>query len=315
MHKYDRRNTYQYKLRECKLDELKNLRALLIGDHRDAFKKACGNLLGFLLTKEDTIMILTFAQFYDPTLNRFTFQDFLLAPTLEEFAHTLCIPVRDQVPYMSTYDFPESDVIAQAIHLKRGVVESNLRTKGNIIGFPSKFLIEKATLFANNGSWDVFYAILSLLIYGLWILTHFPRKGPFAENVGALEWSQRLMSLNGDDIVWYNHDYDGVEPIFSCGDFRNVPLIGSKGGLINYNHVLSVCQLGYSLKEKPEDKQFEEFLIAKGIDNSEMLKIHRAWRKIHRIRGKELDKHNCIEFGPYTEYVRARVKTMKLPYP
>lgn len=29
------------------------------------------------------------------------------------------------------------------------------------------FLIEKATIFADSGSWDAFYAIFSLLIYGL----------------------------------------------------------------------------------------------------------------------------------------------------
>lgn len=51
MEKSDRKNTYQYKLKESKLDELKKLGALLIGDHKDAFKKAYGNLLGVLLTK------------------------------------------------------------------------------------------------------------------------------------------------------------------------------------------------------------------------------------------------------------------------
>lgn len=59
------------------------------------------------------------------------------------------------------------------------------------------------------------------------------------------------MSLDVDDIVRYYHDYDGVEPIYSCGDFQNVPLDSFIGGVINYNLVLSLCQLGYPLKEKP----------------------------------------------------------------
>lgn len=74
------------------------------------------------------------------------------------------------------------------------------------------------------------------------------------------------MSLDAEDVIWYNCDYIGVEPIFCCGDIQNVPLISTKGGLINYNPVLSLCQLGYPLKEKPEDWQLEELLLAEGYD-------------------------------------------------
>lgn len=114
-----RRNTYKYKLRESKFDEINNLGSLLIGEQRYVFKKAYGNLLGVLLTKVDPGLILSFAQFYDPMLHCFMFQDFLLAPILEEFSHIICIPVRDHVPYMSTDGFPEVVVIAQALHLRK----------------------------------------------------------------------------------------------------------------------------------------------------------------------------------------------------
>lgn len=58
-------------------------------------------------------------------------------------------------------------MIAQAFHLKKDVIESNLRVKGNIRGFPLKFHFEKAILFANSESWDSFYLVFVLLIYGL----------------------------------------------------------------------------------------------------------------------------------------------------
>lgn len=122
--------------------------------------------------------------------------------------------------------------------------------------------------------------------------------------------------MNSKDIVWYNLDYDGVDPIFSCSDFQNVPLIGAKGGLINYSNVLSLRQMGYLLKDKPEDQLFEEFLIAEWVDDSEMLKrIHCVWGKIYRIGKKKLDKQNCIALKPYTYWVRSSVKTIKLSYP
>lgn len=199
--------------------------------------------------------------------------------------------------------------MAQDLHLEKNLVESNLRTKGNARGFTSKFLFEKATLFASSGSWDAFSTVFALLIYGLvlfpniegfiekttvtifisrnpvptllddvffsfhrrnqkrggminycitllckWILSHLPRRGPFADNVGALKWSQRLMSLDAKDVVWYCRDYDRVELIYSCGDFQNVPLISSRGRVINYNLVLSLRQLGYQLKKEPKAK-------------------------------------------------------------
>ena len=178
--------------------------------------------------------------------------------------------------------------------MKKDLIDSSFWVKGNTKGFPSKFLFEKATVFANSGSWDAFYARFILLIYGLvlflrvdgfidrvsitifisqnpvptlladvffsfhwrnmkggtinccilllhtWIITHLPKRGEFANNVGDLKWSQRLMSLDAEDVTWYNHAYIMVEIIFRCGEFPNVMLINTKGRLINYNLVLSL---------------------------------------------------------------------------
>lgn len=120
-----------------------------------------------LSTKEDSGLMFTFTQFYDLTLHYFTFQDFLLAPTLEESAHLLQLPVKDQAPYMIEDNFPNSADIAQALCMKKDLIESTLRIKGNTHSLPSKFLFENATVFANSGSWDTFYANFALLIYRL----------------------------------------------------------------------------------------------------------------------------------------------------
>ncbi|XP_050909868.1 uncharacterized protein LOC127123709 [Lathyrus oleraceus] len=175
MEKYSRRNTYEYKIRESGFDELQKLGFMLIGEQNDVFKRAYGNLSGVLTTKIDSGLILTFAQFYDPTLHCFMFQYFLLAPTLEEFAHIVCIPVRDQIPYMGVVGFPKVTLVAQALHLEKNLVKSNLRTKGNVKGFTSKFLFKKATLFDSSGSWDAFFVVFSLLIYGLVLFPNIER--------------------------------------------------------------------------------------------------------------------------------------------
>ena len=62
------------------------------------------------------------------------------------------------------------------------------------------------------------------------------------------------MSLTNDDITWYNSKFDGLEIIDSCGEFSNVPLIGTQGG-INYNPALARRQLGFPLRDKPNNTQ------------------------------------------------------------
>ncbi|KEH33891.1 hypothetical protein MTR_3g053450 [Medicago truncatula] len=57
-------------------------------------------------------------------------------------------------------------------------------------------------------------------------------------------------------IRWYPRQLDLKEIVNSCGEFPNVPLIGSKAR-INYNPILALRQLGRPLWEKPEMKSLE----------------------------------------------------------
>lgn len=64
------------------------------------------------------------------------------------------------------------------------------------------------------------------------------------------------MSLTNDDITWYSSVYDDVKIIDSCWEFSNVPLLGTQGG-INYNPALARRQLGFSMKDKPNNTLLE----------------------------------------------------------
>ncbi|KAI5401013.1 hypothetical protein KIW84_065740 [Lathyrus oleraceus] len=116
-----------------------------------------------------------------------------------------------------------------------------------------------------------------------WFISHLPQTVSFKENKGCLRWSTRLMSLTNDDISWYNRVYDGVQIIDSCGEFSNVPLLGTCGG-INYNPVLARRQNGPRLA------------------------------KIHRKGRKELGPKNCVAMEPYTTWVRKRAFEYLMPY-
>lgn len=88
------------------------------------------------------------------------------------------------------------------------------------------------------------------------------------------------------------------------------------GGLINYNLVLSLRQLGYPLKEKPEDHLLEELLLAEGVENPELMKkVRRSWGKIQRVGKKELGKQLCTVTTSYADWVKSRAKMIKLSYP
>lgn len=76
------------------------------------------------------------------------------------------------------------------------------------------------------------------LLY-IWYISYLPNKGSFIKNKGNLKWSQRIMSLTANDILWYSRAYGDVKIILNYGGFPNVLLIGTKGG-INYNLILAL---------------------------------------------------------------------------
>lgn len=101
------------------------------------------------------------------------------------------------------------------------------------------------------------------------------------------------MSLTVDDITWYSREYDGIEIIFRCGRFPNVPLIGTRW-CINYNRVLALRQLGYHMKYKPKKEAIEGFLLGEGAKDFEMVKrIGKVWNKIHRKGSRNWEEKCC----------------------
>ncbi|XP_050915720.1 uncharacterized protein LOC127130798 [Lathyrus oleraceus] len=174
----ERKNIHNYKFVEPQLDVLRGLGARLNKGHKDDFKTSYGNLLGILNTGVNITDVHTLVQFYDPPLRCFTFQDYKLAPTLEEYSHILGIRIKNQVPYVCTKELPKYQDLAKALHIGKKEVELNLKPKGGIYGFTSKFLVDKAIAFSEDGSWEAFNTNLALLIYGIVL---FPNTEEFVD--------------------------------------------------------------------------------------------------------------------------------------
>lgn len=99
------------------------------------------------------------------------------------------VEIKDQVPFINTKELPKFHLIAEALHLEKKEVEANLKLKGGIHGFILKFLRDKATTFANAGSWCTFNIVFALLIYKILL---FPKIKDFVD----LDFIRIFMSRN-----------------------------------------------------------------------------------------------------------------------
>jgi hypothetical protein len=115
--------------------------------------------------------LTTLAQFYDSPIRCFTFKDFQLAPTLEDFAKILGYNLEDRRPYLGLGENPAMEEIAKALYLPVKEVSSwlEIKNKNNAKGFPRQVLELEAkaqTLLAKKDL-GAFNAVLALLMYGL----------------------------------------------------------------------------------------------------------------------------------------------------
>ncbi|XP_050877073.1 uncharacterized protein LOC127080824 [Lathyrus oleraceus] len=300
-------------------------------DFRDPF----GRLLYVLSTDVEDGLLCTLVQFYNPVYRCFTFPDHQLLPIMEEYVYLLGIPVSYRVPFCGLEGILESQVIARAIHLKKSDVDANLTVKGSIRGLTSKFLIEKAFfllmifLVGNHVPTLLGDTYLSIhyrtskgngtivccapLLYK-WFISHLSQSLIFKENKGCLKWSQRLVSLTNDNITWYSFVYDNVEIIGSCGEFSNVPLLGTQGGT-NYSLTLARGQVGLAMRDKPNNTLLEGLFFQEGKYTQELkARMVNAWHNIHRKGKSELGLKNNVALEPYTSWVKKRATELNMPY-
>ncbi|KAI5437529.1 hypothetical protein KIW84_023591 [Lathyrus oleraceus] len=329
-----RRNTEKYSFRCPDLKELRKLASFVL-DTLD-FKHRNGKLLSIMSADVVEGLLSVLVQFYDPLYRCFTFPDFLLVPTVEEYSHLLGILVLVEYLLMDWRRFTDLEA-------------TDFAQDGSMNAFQAIFvlLIYGLALFPNIDSFvDVnairiflignhvptslgdMYFSLNLrnskgggtivccipLMYKSFIL-HFPQTPTFVENKQCLWWSQRLMSLTNDDIVWYDSSLGSMEIIDSCGEFSNVSLIGTQGG-INYNPALARRQLGFPLRDKPNNTLLEGLFYQEGKDTQHLKqKIVHAWHNVHRKGRSELGPYNCVALEAYTLWVKKRALELKIPYP
>jgi hypothetical protein len=125
-----KRNTKNYSFKEWDLSKLRELGSLVTSP--EDFHKNYGRLLGLLNVKVEKGCLETLIQFYDPLYHCFTFPDYQLVPTLEEYSYLVGLPILNQTPFSGLEPTPKPLHIANALHLSASLVKANLTTKKKI---------------------------------------------------------------------------------------------------------------------------------------------------------------------------------------
>ena len=173
-----RRSTKKFNFISPNLGELKKL-VSQIADPA-GFLSRYGRISSLLSAKMEGGLLSTLIQFYDPVYHCFTFPDYQLMPTLEEYSQILSIPIADSVPFSGSEEMPSPGFLAKTLQLKESDIKGNLTTKGGLKGFTSKFLLAKANHFLKLGFQIVFESYFALLIYGLLL---FPNIEGFVDSI------------------------------------------------------------------------------------------------------------------------------------
>lgn len=109
-----------------------------------------GKILDLLNVPVQKEAMTTSAQFFDPTLKCFQFQDFQLAPILEDFGKILEIYKPMKSPFKIIVYHHIVDEMAYHLSIHEADLQPNFRVYGDFKGFLMEYLEKKVDDFATS---------------------------------------------------------------------------------------------------------------------------------------------------------------------
>ncbi|AES70998.2 hypothetical protein MTR_3g067340 [Medicago truncatula] len=312
----ERRNTRKFTFKKLDLMNLRDL-AVKVASPED-FHDRHGRLLGILWTNVEKGCLETLVQFYDPAYHCFTFPDYQLAPTLEEYSYLVGLPVLDEVPFTGLEPIPKAATIADALHLETSLIKTKLTIKGNLPSLPAKFLYQQASDFAEVNNVNAFYSILALLIYGLVLFPNvdnyvdihaiqiFLTKEPCPHIVsrGAILSCAPLLYKWFTSHLPQTHSFQ-ANPRNLSWSKRIMSLTPSDiawyHATHNFRNIIVSCG---------EYSNVPLLGMQGGISYNPIL----AWRAIRRLSRSQLAKRSDFSQGSHTQWVINRASSLVLPY-
>ena len=95
--------------------------------------------------------IASLIQYYDQPLRCFTFGDFQLVPTVEEFEGILGCPLGGRKPYFFSGLYLSMARIAKVVKISMQELEHVKQNRNKVVGIPRKHLEDKAKALADQG--------------------------------------------------------------------------------------------------------------------------------------------------------------------
>ncbi|KAH1225067.1 hypothetical protein GmHk_11G032048 [Glycine max] len=158
---------YQVKVKGLDITSIKELGRLMEPLQMQAFRKTYGKILDLTIAEVSIEAIASLTQYYDQPLRCFTFRDFQLVPTIEEFEEILGCPLGGRKPYLFSGCLPSLSRIATVVKDSARGLDRVKQTRNGIAGLPRKYLEDKARDMASQGDWVPFMDVLALLIFGV----------------------------------------------------------------------------------------------------------------------------------------------------
>ena len=169
-----KRKTCTYSFYRESLTSLEELGNLVTDRNQKVFDDQYGDILALLKMVVDPVPLQTLLQFYDPELRCFTFQDYQLAPTLEEYSILMNVRIKNRVPFLDVPKEVDFKVVAKALYLSIKEVSDNWKPSGDVVGLSLKFLVKMAKEEAKKGNWVAFNAQLAVMIFGVILFPSMP---------------------------------------------------------------------------------------------------------------------------------------------
>jgi len=123
--------------------------------------------LNLLEIDTQVLAITVLVQYYDPSLRCFTFKNFQLVPTIEEFGDILDLPLEGKIPYKHTTQNTFVSKLAGILKVHPTELDGKMITKGTIKGIPQGFLEGHLRQLADKGTEETFLDVLALILYGV----------------------------------------------------------------------------------------------------------------------------------------------------
>ncbi|KAL5154162.1 hypothetical protein HKD37_19G053577 [Glycine soja] len=259
---------------------------------RQAFHKTYGKIWDLAMIEVFVEAIASLTQYYDQLLKCFTFGDFQLVPTVEEFEGILGCPLRGRKPYLFFGFYPSMARVSKVV--KISVIDAFLAYDHNKESPVIIVLVDAYDTFNLRCEKSSARIVFCTPALDVWLVSHFFRHE-----------SRLVCPLQGHRMCTEKGKANWEELL---AGLPNVPLMGTMG-CINYNPILAIRQLGYPMRGVPSEEIIAPFIAQDFSEgNAKMLqRVRKAWNAVERKDKKLKGSRNGVISGCH-KWLKARTQ-------